>query len=114
MTDTLDLSNLNEAFDGDRAGIAELLDESLEFIAGAQTEMRAALAAGDAPAIARSAHTLKGTSANIGANAVRAISADIESDAKAGQLANLAPMFTELGDALSALGEAVAAYKREA
>jgi HPt (histidine-containing phosphotransfer) domain-containing protein len=112
MTDTLDLSNLNEAFDGDREGIAELLDESLEFIAGTQTEMRAALASGDAAAIAKSAHTLKGTSANIGANVVRAISARIESDAKAGELGNLAPMFTELGDALEALREAVSAYKQ--
>lgn len=114
MTDTLDLTNLNETFEGDREGIAELLDESLEFIAGAQTGMRAALASGDAVAIARSAHTLKGTSASIGAHAVRAISAKIEIEAKAGQLANLPSAFIELGDALGALGDAVAAYKRGA
>ncbi|HEY0798315.1 MAG TPA: Hpt domain-containing protein [Candidatus Baltobacteraceae bacterium] len=114
MVDTLDLTNLNEAFDGDREGIAELLDESVEFIAGAQTEMRAALAAGDAPSIAKAAHTLKGTSANIGAQIVSAISAKIEADAKAGQLAELPSVFNELGDALGALHDAVAAYKRSA
>ncbi|HTV72665.1 MAG TPA: Hpt domain-containing protein [Candidatus Acidoferrales bacterium] len=114
MTDTLDLSNLNEAYDGDRDGIAELLDESLEFIARTQAEMRAALGSADASAVAKSAHSLKGASANIGANAIRAVSAQIESDAKLGELAGVAPLLDQLEAALRALREAVAVYKRGA
>jgi HPt (histidine-containing phosphotransfer) domain-containing protein len=114
MTDVLDLSNLNEAYDGDREGIAELLEESLEYIARTQLEMRAALASGDASALAKSAHSLKGASANVGANAIRSVSAQIESDAKFGELAGVASLLDELEVALGVLREAVASYKRGA
>jgi two-component system sensor histidine kinase/response regulator len=75
---------------GDDAKFAgELVDT---FIMGGETsirEMRAAAAANDRGALARSAHKLKGASANLHIDALAMLSGTVESDAKAGRDADL-------------------------
>jgi HPt (histidine-containing phosphotransfer) domain-containing protein len=52
--------------------------------------------AGDAEVVARAAHTLKSSSANLGATNVAAIARQIEHAARAGNLTDLAASLTKL------------------
>jgi PAS domain S-box-containing protein len=69
--------------------------------------MRDALAAQDAAALVRSAHSLRGASANVGANALAGLCVTLEADSACGNLAagraQLAALETELGRVRSAL-----------
>jgi PAS domain S-box-containing protein len=69
--------------------------------------MRDALAGRDAAALVHSAHTLRGASANVGANALAGLCATLEADTASGNLAagqaQLAALETELGRVRSAL-----------
>ncbi|MFC3303418.1 Hpt domain-containing protein [Parvularcula lutaonensis] len=60
------------------------------------------LAAGDAEDVARTAHGLKGSSANLGANAVAIRAKEIEMAAKAGDLDAVREHFAELAAEISA------------
>ncbi len=68
------------------------LEETPEEIAA----LKAYLQAGDAPSIERQAHMIRGASANVGAEAVRAVSFEIEKMAKAGDLQRAAIHLPEL------------------
>jgi two-component system, sensor histidine kinase and response regulator len=74
--------------------------------------MRDALAGDDAATLARAAHTLRGASANVGANALAALCAVLEADSTCGNLAagpaHLAALETELGRVRSALSSRTA------
>ncbi|HEY5387228.1 MAG TPA: Hpt domain-containing protein [Thermoleophilia bacterium] len=59
---------------GDAAAAAEITAEFLKDVPLQAAAFREALAAGDAPLARRQAHTLKGASANVGAEALRAVS----------------------------------------
>lgn len=50
-------------------------------------ELKAALAASDGATFARAAHTIKGSSSNVGAAALRAVAERMEHTSKAGDLA---------------------------
>jgi two-component system, sensor histidine kinase and response regulator len=71
-------------------------------------ELRAALSAGDAAAVVRSAHTLRGSSANLGATDLACLCGTLETDAAADDLggggALLEAIEEELGRVRSALG----------
>lgn len=58
-------------------------------------ELKAALAAGDAATFIRAAHTIKGSSSNVGALALRAAAERTEHKAKADGLGDVAPMAAE-------------------
>jgi HPt (histidine-containing phosphotransfer) domain-containing protein len=58
--------------------------------------LQSALTAGDAPQVARAAHSLKGSSGNIGANALYDVCRRIDDLAKTGDLAGVAPLLASL------------------
>jgi HPt (histidine-containing phosphotransfer) domain-containing protein len=66
-------------------------------------ELRAALAKGDAPAIGRAAHGLKGSAANFGAGIAVELAVRIEQEALAGRLDQAGPLVEALERALSTL-----------
>ena len=63
----LDLSTRREAFDDEMSEIRALLDEYLVQTDEMMASLRQALASGDADALRRQAHTLKGASGSVGA-----------------------------------------------
>lgn len=79
-----------------RARLTEIAGDDVEFIAeligafltggeDSLRELQAAVASGDAAAIGRAAHKLKGASANLHIDGLAAITLEVESRAKAGQ-----------------------------
>ncbi len=83
-------------------GEPDVLVEILElFLTEVPKKLRAAqeaFAAGDAALVARTAHSLKGSSGNIGANALFDVCRRIDDLAKNGDLARVAPLMTALTD----------------
>lgn len=79
-------------------------DEFLREIAGIYledtpqrlAELDQSLAAGDAPKFTRAAHSIKGSSANLGANTVRALAEKLEHHARSQGLAGVEPVIAEL------------------
>jgi HPt (histidine-containing phosphotransfer) domain-containing protein len=59
--------------------------------------LRAATAAGDATAVQRVAHSLKGSSGNIGARALYDVCRQLDDSAKSGDLARVGPLLDSLG-----------------
>lgn len=70
----------------DPAFLAELVDTYLEDGAAQVAALRAAAAAGDIAALVRPAHTLKSSSASIGAIALAEHCRALEADARAGDV----------------------------
>jgi two-component system sensor histidine kinase/response regulator len=96
---------------GDREVAAEITAEFLSDAPLRAAAFREALAAGDAPLARREAHTLKGASANVGAEALRAVAHAAEQACVAGspeEAAELAPRLdaelARLRDELDARG----------
>ncbi len=87
--DAATLAELLETVGGDRDFLAELVETYRADCPRLLAELRAALAAGDAPAARRAAHTLKSTSASMGALGLAAQCREIEAAAAAGNLAGL-------------------------
>jgi histidine phosphotransfer protein HptB len=65
--------------------------------------IRAALAAGDAPAVREAAHALKGSSLNIGAHRLAAACVAVEAFARAGDAAGIAGQLPGLESAFRAV-----------
>jgi len=70
--------------DMDGSFLRELIEIYLEDTPQRVAELEAALAAGDAHAMMRAAHTVKGSSSNFGANKLAQIALEIELLGKAG------------------------------
>lgn len=89
LSDPLDRSQIDMLLsldDGDGEALQEIVDEYLSMSEDARVELLRVLEEGDASAVARTAHTLKGASANVGANALVDVCAAIESYARQDQL----------------------------
>jgi len=82
----LDLARLEEAFEDDTAGIAELLEMAMETGRKHRAALDAGLAAGDATMIARAAHGIKGSAGNIGAKIVYRLATELDARARTGNL----------------------------
>ncbi len=82
----LDLTYLAEAADGDAEFIDEILGDYLVEMAQYLSELHELYKAEDLQPLLRSAHTIKGASANVGAVRVRETAAKIESQAKKGSI----------------------------
>ncbi len=80
----------NDEFLREIAGI--FLEDTPQRIA----ELEKSLAAGDTQTFVRAAHSIKGSSSNLGANAVRATAEKLEHKSRAEGLGNVAPMIAEL------------------
>lgn len=78
-----DRSVLLHRLDGDEELTDEIAAEFLEDIPDEFAALAAALASGDLPSAGRHAHTVKGTSASVGGEALRAVAFETEKAAKA-------------------------------
>lgn len=83
------LGELLETVGGDRAFLAELVESYLADSPGLLAEMLGAAVAGDAASLRRAAHTLKSTSASLGAPGLAGACREIETRAAAGELDGL-------------------------
>ena len=107
----LDLSRLVEAFEDDTAGIAELLEMALETGRRHRVALAEGIAAGDVEVVRRAAHSIKGSSGNIGANAVMEIAAALEERARAGDLSDAAGRAAEIDAGYAQVEKAVRDYR---
>ncbi|WP_432507486.1 response regulator [Kineococcus arenarius] len=71
--------------DADRALFAQLLTSFVERAPGAVADLEDALASGDARELETRAHSLKGSAANLGAEVLAQLCADLEARARAGE-----------------------------
>lgn len=91
----------------------ELLCCVREDVGGMLGDARDLLAAGDAPAIARTAHSLQGSFGNLFAHSAIAAAVDLETAAKASDLEAVEPLLDRIDQLLLAVGSAVAACVEE-
>ena len=107
----------------DEAELMERVDDDVEFLADTvqmletdgralMIELRTAVAGGDAPAIGRTAHTLKGMISNFCAPAVQTLALDVEKAGKAGDGAGAAAASAKLEPELEALIVELVAFVR--
>lgn len=80
----VDLSRLHEVTDGDAELESELIITFLEDTAERLTSLEALLAAGDLAQASRAAHSIKGSSANMGASGLQELAREVETRAKEG------------------------------
>ncbi len=107
----LDITNLEEAFEDDTAGIAELLEMALETGRRLIGELQDAIATGNAPGVARAAHSIKGSAANIGAMTPSTLAAALEQRARAGDLAGAADACAAIESAYAPVAAEISAYR---
>jgi two-component system sensor histidine kinase/response regulator len=99
VPDTLDrvaLANLLEMVGNDPAFVDELVDEYLADAPRQAAAVRAALDAGDPAGLVRPAHTLKGTSLNLGGVRVAEVARSIEERGRAGTLDGVEALLADL------------------
>ena len=107
----LDLSRLQEAFEDDVVGIADLLDMALETGRKHRRALEDGLAAGDASVVARAAHGIKGSAGNIGANIVYGLAAELDARARTGDLDGARERVDAIDAAYARVAEEVSAYR---
>ncbi len=109
-TPVLDLSYLNEATGGDSDFIAELLQEFQGELSGLYLKLSQAAHKQEKKTVVLLAHTIKGASANLGAERIRAIAAQLELLARADQYTELNAVRTflevEIGNLKAATAKA--------
>ena len=107
----------------DEAELLAQVDDDVAFLADTvqmletdgralMVELRTAVASGDAPAIGRTAHTLKGMISNFCSPAVQTLALDVEKAGKAGDGAGAAAASEKLEPGLEALVVELAAFVR--
>ncbi|HEV2310435.1 MAG TPA: Hpt domain-containing protein [Acidimicrobiia bacterium] len=101
------IATLRELDDGDGTLLPLLADEYGRDATHQVEAMRAALAAGDAPALRHSAHSLKGASANLGAPAMAERCLDLERAARDGHLDGVASQIDDIEAELGRVREAL-------
>ena len=110
-TPTLEISRLEEIFEDDTDGIADLLDAAMQTGAGHQTALHEGIARRMLDDVMRAAHAIKGSSANIGGNEVAAIAGRIEAAARAKTWNGIDTDAVALDAAYDRLRAAVAGYR---
>ncbi len=101
LSDPLDQSQIEvlRGLDGgDGAVLVEIISQYLAQTVEGRVELLRVVGQGDAHAVARAAHTLRGASANIGASALAAVCAEMETQGNFAQLDD-APELVERFDA---------------
>ena len=107
----LDITRLEEAFEDDTAGIAELLEMALVTGRKHCVALGESIANGDAAAVAKAAHGIKGSAGNIGANQVMAIAADVDQAARQGDLSGARERLAAIEDGYARVADEVRAYR---
>lgn len=87
MTDIVDFSRIQETSDGDMEFEGELIEMYLEDAREHLNNILGLLGGSDAETLKSASHTLKGSSANIGAVGVQTVAGAIEKAAADGQVA---------------------------
>ena len=108
----LDITNLEEAFGDDTAGIADLLDMAMETGRKHRRALEDGLAAGDAQVVARAAHGIKGSAGNIGALEVAALATELDQRARSGNLDGARERVDAIAAAYERLTAEVRAYRK--
>ena len=112
MAQLFDEAELMEQVDNDVAFLADTV-QMLETDGRAlMVELRTAVASGDAPAIGRTAHTLKGMISNFCSPAVQTLALDVEKAGKAGDGAGAAAASAKLEPGLETLIVELVAFVR--
>jgi HPt (histidine-containing phosphotransfer) domain-containing protein len=114
VDNVLNLERLEEAYDDDRPAIATLLGLARETELRYITALRDGMAREDLHAVARAAHSIKGSASNIGAVGVSRIAADIEDRARTQQWDGIAGFADELDRRYAELTLRIAAYAAQA
>jgi len=107
----LDITNLEEAFEDDVAGIAELLEMAMETGRKHRASLAAALAANDAAALAKAAHGIKGSAGNIGAKVVYSLATELDARARTGNLEGARERVEAINAAYAQVEGEVRAYR---
>jgi two-component system, sensor histidine kinase and response regulator len=96
MNDSIDLVALLDRLTGDRELLHELIGLYFEDEQTLIDQVAAAISAGDAVRLARSAHTLKGSVGNFCASAAHGAAAALETAAREGRIGEAGPLFSRL------------------
>ena len=107
----MDLGRLEEAFEDDTVGIADLLDMALETGAKHRRALEEGIAAGDADVVRRAAHSIKGSAGNIGADEVMRLASELDERARAGDLSDARARVDAIDAAYAQVAEEVRAYR---
>jgi len=107
----LDISRLEEAFEDDVNGIADLLEMALETGKKHRRALEDGLRAGDAQAVARAAHGIKGSAGNIGANVVYRLATELDARARTGNLDGARDRVDGIDAAYARVADEVRAYR---
>jgi len=95
MNPPVDWEQLDMIADGFTPDFLEIYQEYLVEIPALFGDLRQKIVGGDAMQVARSAHQIKGSSANFGFIGVSAPMANLEHQAKAGSIANASSLLAE-------------------
>jgi histidine phosphotransfer protein HptB len=96
IIDSEAIDNLRELNPGDGGEfLKEIVNIYIEDTPNRLAELRKSLAAGDVATFARAAHTIKGSSANVGATTLRALAERLEHASRKDGLGALAPLVAE-------------------
>lgn len=106
------VQSLLDMVDGDVAFVDDLVDTYLEDAQLQLASMRATVDAGDADALARPAHTLKGSSLNLGATRLAGICGQLESAARRAALGGAAELVEAAEAEYALVVEALASARR--
>ncbi len=86
MVETLDFSRLTEIFEDDREGIVDVLRACATYVRAAVVDLERLARAGDVEGVARAAHGIKGSCANVGALACERAASMVQSAARDGTI----------------------------
>lgn len=115
MRDTavLEISRLEEIFEDDTGGIADLLEAAMRTGETNQATLTDAIARKALDEVMKASHSIKGSTANIGGNEVAAAAGLIETAARAGTWDGVEENAIALDAAYARLREAVRAYRAQ-
>jgi PAS domain S-box-containing protein len=99
--------------DGEPDLLTELIELYLEDSPVRIDAAKSAFTSGDAQAMALAAHTLKGSSGNLGAKRMAALAALLEQHGRAGSIENAAPILEQLEREFAAVQKTLEAEKRK-
>lgn len=107
MEDVFDRAGLLDRLMGDEDLAKEILGGFLEDVPRKVTALKEALDKSDAPSVQLQAHTLKGTSANIGAVALQEVANQIEIAGETGDLVKAGSLVSKLDEQLEILNKLI-------
>ena len=113
VLDPAAMESLREMIGGDAAFLAELIDTFLQDASQLLAEMHQAVERGDAAVLRRTAHSLKSTSTQFGAQDLSSLCRGLEEIGKAGTVAGAAERVVQAEKAYESVRAALEAMRRE-